>query len=63
MTAIEFLTDDELIDVMLGPEPELAKLALRAFEMRHYGDPVPNEPAHCAECFEGCAKCQPEARD
>jgi hypothetical protein len=33
-------------------------VARRIFDKRHANDPKPAEPAHCAECFEGCPKCR-----
>ena len=33
--------------------------AKKMFDARHAGDPKPQEPAHCDDCFEGCPKCQP----
>ena len=54
------MNDDELIAVMVGEDDALARIAKRIFDERHAGDPEPAEPPHCAECFEGCPKCQPE---
>jgi hypothetical protein len=56
-------TDDELIRAMFGHDRAVATLAKRIYDRRHADDPKPAEPAHCAECFEGCPKCQgPTAR-
>ncbi len=53
------MSDDELIAAMLGPDLAFAYLAKQIYDRRHANDPQPKEPAHCAECFEGCPKCQP----
>lgn len=51
------LTDDDLVEVMLGPDAAFATVATRIFIKRHADDPPIREPAHCDECFEGCPKC------
>ena len=61
--AVRSCNDDELVTLMFGTDRDLARMAKAAFDERHAADPAVSEPAHCAECFEGCAKCQPEARD
>ncbi len=53
------MSDDELIAAMLGPDLAFAYLAKQIYDRRHANDPQPKEPAHCADCFEGCPKCQP----
>jgi hypothetical protein len=52
------MTDDELILAMFDRDPAIARIAKRMYDAKHAGDPVPREPAHCDECFEGCPKCQ-----
>lgn len=54
------MTDDDLIGLMLGPDDWLAHRARELYSERHRADPPVAEPAHCAECFEGCPRCQPE---
>ena len=53
-------TDDQLLNLMFAADPAVARIAKRIFDERHAGDPPPREPAHCAQCFEGCPKCQPQ---
>ena len=52
------LTDDELIQAMFHRDTAIALMAKRLYDERHADDRQPKEPAHCAECFEGCPKCQ-----
>ena len=52
------VTDVELIEAMLGTDTAIARIAKRIYDERHVADSQPKDPAHCAECFEGCPKCQ-----
>jgi hypothetical protein len=53
------VTDDDLIHAILGPDPAIARIAKVLFTERHRRDPMPPEPPHCSECFEGCPRCRP----
>lgn len=52
------MTDDDLIRAMLDPDRAIGRLAKLIYDKRHANDlPAVREPRHCAECFEGCDKC------
>jgi hypothetical protein len=52
------MTDEQLIEAMLGDDLGVALAARAFYHRRHSSDPQPKELPHCAECFEGCPKCQ-----
>ena len=54
------LSDDDLIAAMLHPDRAIGVKARAIFDQRHADEVGPKEPPHCSECFEGCAKCQPD---
>lgn len=54
------MSDDEMLArALISDDPALRDLARIMLAKRDAGLPRISEPPHCAECFEGCPKCEP----